>query len=264
MSHTRSFAFIAIAGSLAGACTGDDNVSENRDLTVEGVQFPAGSAHVNVTQTAIGETVACVDTVVDAGGSFKLELGKILQPKVGHRLDVFVDVNGDDRCEFGVDAVETSELPPSTIGTHQTFNGVDSIGRSPTGCAGFGGVSFELILSGVSRNLVKYALVRMTADGGTPEKIITVGNVISEGGRATIDLVGVGQPGHFYQIDFFEANDVAVCDAENIVWRWRTGAAGVDAPSACEPLIGGGFQMMADLASPTPALQSGACSSFAK
>jgi hypothetical protein len=93
---------------LLAACTGTTDGPV--PLTVTGTGFPDGDAQVAVLRLPELDAVAC-DTTIVVGGSFELEIGDILEATVAYRIDTFVDVDGDQRCEPGVDAVGTLLLP---------------------------------------------------------------------------------------------------------------------------------------------------------
>lgn len=208
-------------------------------LTVSGEDFASGPVHVAVTQTAINESVACESTAV-VGGGFRIDLGRIVQPKVGHRIDAFVDLDGNRRCEFGVDAVVSMTIEPTTAGYNVGFaNGSTHVGDDPTGCAGFGGVSFQVKASGVATNYVRYALVRTNRDGNAIDKVVSTGWASAENGVATIDLPGAAQRGFAYRIDFFEVTTLdAPCTTATQVHRVWRGAEGEDEPFSCRPSNG--------------------------
>jgi hypothetical protein len=221
--------------ALCCGCTSNDLLP----LTVSGEGFASGPVHVAVTQTAINESVACEsDSVVD--GTFRIDFGRVIQPKVGHRVDTFVDLDGNQRCEFGVDAVMSMTIEPKTAGYNVGFpNGGTRVGEDPTGCIGFGGLSFLVKASGVSTGFVRYALVRTNRDGTAIDKVISTGWGTAENGVATIDLAGAAQRGFAYRIDFFEVNVLdAPCTTATAVYRvWRS-AEGEDEPFACRPTNG--------------------------
>jgi hypothetical protein len=214
-----------------------------------------------MTQTAVNETVACETTTV-SGGAFEFQLGDVLQPGVGHRIDAFVDVDGDQRCEFGVDAVMSLDIAPTTEAYDLTFPaGNLRIGDDPRGCAGFGGTSFRIAVSGVTKGVVRYALVRLNEAGASVDKVITVGNAIVAGGQAVLALEGAGQGGRFYRIEFFEADDFdGACGGETAAFRLSMGAVGQDGPSVCGVAVGG-IEFEGSIAT-SGAFETGDCSSF--
>jgi hypothetical protein len=110
------------------ACTADGPVP----LTVSGTGFSDGVAHVAVIRIPTLEAVACETTSVVAG-SFELDVGDILEPTVAYRVDAFVDVDGNQRCEVGIDAVTTLELPPRMMVAERLVDPSDA----PAGCASF-------------------------------------------------------------------------------------------------------------------------------
>lgn len=85
------------------------------------------------------EIVAC-DTTPVVAGSFDVEIGDILERSVGHRVDAFVDVDGNQRCEVGIDAVASVELPPLEMTTRlRLLDAGDDLGAcvsfDENGCA---------------------------------------------------------------------------------------------------------------------------------
>lgn len=243
--------------ALTAACASRDDYLE---LDVKGEGFAAGEAHVAVTQLATNENVACETRQVQAG-SFDVELGAILQPKVDHRVDAFVDLDGDGRCQFGIDAVASLALEPLTEGTNVTFpDGSMRIGDDPTGCESFGGVSIHLELENVGKHVVRYALVRLNAAGTASDRVIKVGDAFASDGRAVIDLPGATLKGRFYWIDFFETDLVnATCGSTSVVHRVSLGALGDDGERGCVP-PGARSELTGDLASND--LEVGQCTSF--
>jgi hypothetical protein len=229
----KPYTMFAIA--LCCGCTSSDLLP----LTVSGEGFASGPVHVAVTQTAINESVACESSsVVD--GAFRIDLGRVVQPNVGHRIDAFVDLDGNQRCEFGVDAVVSMTVEPKAAGYNVGFpNGGTRVGEDPTGCAGFGGLSFRVKAAGVSTTYVRYALVRTNRDGTAIDKVISTGWASAENGVATIDLPGAAQRGFAYRIDFFEVTllDTPCTTATQVHRVWRS-AEGEDEPFSCRPSNG--------------------------
>jgi hypothetical protein len=250
----RNAVFVPIL--ILSACASNDYL----DLDVRGEGFAAGEAHVAVTQLATNENVACETTQVQAG-TFNVELGGILQPKVGHRVDAFVDLDGDGRCQFGVDAVASLALEPLTAGTNVTFpEGTMRVGDDPAGCEAFGGMSIHLELANASKNVVRYALVRLNAAGTAADRVIEVGDVFASGGRATIELPGATLKGQFYWIDYFEADLAdAPCPAPPAVHRVSLGMASDDGARGCVP-PGSRTELQGDLAINDQ--ETGQCANF--
>lgn len=229
----KPYTMLAIA--LCGGCTSNDLLP----LTVSGEEdFPNGPIHVAVTQTALNEAVACESTDV-VGGAFHLDLGRVVQPKVGHRVDAFIDLDGDRRCELGVDAVMSMTVEPTTESYDVGFlDGSKRVGNDGTGCIGFGGLSFQVKAFGVSTG-VRYALVRTNSDGTAIDKVISTGWAGNDNGVATIDLPGAAQRGFAYRIDFFEATLIdSPCTTATPVHRVWQGAQGEDEPFSCRPSNG--------------------------
>lgn len=252
----------ALAGVLSLAMFGIACSSDNGDveLGVRGEGFGAGDAHIAVTRTSTNEIIAC-ETVPVAGGTFEVDLGPIMQRNVAHRVDAFVDLDGNQRCEFGVDAIVSLELGLATDAATVRFeDGSMHVGDDPTGCASFGGFGFRVDLTGVSRSVIRYALVRLNAAGTLPDTRILTGAALAHDGTATIDVPGAGQPGRFYRIDFFEADTVdASCDETTEMYRVEPGATGADAPWECVA-PGGTLGEQGDLTAGD--LATGECSSF--
>ncbi len=256
--HRRSsFPLAAAVLAVLPACADGGLLS----FAVIGEGFADGEARVAVTQLAVDETIACATTRAVAG-RFEVDFGEIMQPRVGHRVDAFVDLDGDERCEFGVDAVMSLELAPADASSDLTFpDGAMRVGDDPAGCAGFGGVSYEVAVDGVLEDHVRYALLRMSRAGAGPEKIVATGAVSASGGRATIVLEGAGQPGRQYRIDLFEASTPdAACGSTTNVFRVPTGAVGEDAPAACTP-PGSAVALSTDVSALEDS-ERGECSSF--
>jgi hypothetical protein len=251
----RNAVFVPIL--LLSACASRDDYLE---LDVKGEGFAPGEAHVAVTQLATNDNVACETSQVQAG-SFDVELGAVLQPKVGHRVDAFVDLDGDGRCQFGVDAVASLALEPLTAGTNVTFpNGAMRVGDDPTGCEAFGGVTIHVELANVSKAVVRYALVRLNTAGTAADRVIKVGDAFADDGRVVIDLPGAALAGQFYWVDLFEADHVdAACATALEVHRVSLGAAGNFGGTGCVP-PGSRFGMTGDLAAHD--LEVGQCASF--
>jgi hypothetical protein len=259
MARTRSRFLAGLVPITALAACAQD--SDYLNLTVAGDELGSGVAHVAVTQLATSETVACESAPVE-GGRFEVALGPILQPKVEHRVDAFVDLDGDQHCEFGVDAVMSLVLEPLTESTDLTFpRGGDRIGDDPTGCLGFGGSSFRIELSGVTSNVVRYALVRLNSAGTEPDRVIDVGWTAANGDEAVIDLPGAGVAGRFYRIDFFEAADIDIpCTSTTPVFRESPGTPSAEPGLRCTPGTGA-MALQVDLAGGDP--ETGDCASFA-
>jgi hypothetical protein len=250
----RNAVFVSL---LLTACASRDDYLE---LEVKGEGFAAGEAHVAVTQLATNENVACETSKVLAG-SFDVELGAVLQPKVGHRVDAFVDLDGDERCQFGVDAVASLSLEPLTEGTNVTFpNGAMRVGDDPSGCEAFGGVTIHVELANVSKDVVRYALVRLNTPGTAADRVIKVGDAFADDGRVVIDLPGAALPEQFYWVDLFEADHVdATCATAPKVHRVSIGAFGKFAAGGCAP-PGSRLGATGDLAAND--LEVGQCASF--
>lgn len=98
---------LGVVFAITACGTGNEPVR----LTVNGTGFPDGDARVAVLEMPTLEIVAC-DTTPVVAGSFELELGDILERSVGYRVDAFVDLDGNQRCDAGIDAVASVELPP--------------------------------------------------------------------------------------------------------------------------------------------------------
>jgi hypothetical protein len=242
---------------LTAACASRDDYLE---FEVKGEGFGAGEAHVAVTQLATNEYVACTTTQVQAG-SFDVELGPVLQPKVGHRVDAFVDLDGDGRCQFGADAVVSLALEPLTEATDLTFpNGAMRIGDDPSGCEAFGGVTIHVEIANVSKGLLRYALVRLNTAGTAADRVMYVGYAFAGNGRVVIDLPGAAVPGELYWVDFFESNLVDTpCATAAEVYRVPLGGARDFGGRGCvRP--GGRIELTGDLAAHD--LEVGQCASF--
>jgi hypothetical protein len=130
MTHCLIRPALGVVFAIA-ACngTGDEPVR----LTVYGTGFPDGDARVAVVKLPVLEIVAC-DTTAVVAGSFEVELGDILERGVGYRIDSFVDVDGDQHCEFGIDAVGSVELPPLDMATQPRLL---EAGDNSAACASF-------------------------------------------------------------------------------------------------------------------------------
>lgn len=251
---------------VLGACAADgadDAADDGVALIVRGEGFAAGDVRISVTQPATPEPVACAAGAV-AGGAFELPLDATLAPGVAYRVDGFVDLDGDARCEFGVDAVMSIDLSPLAADASFTFtDGASRVGDEPRGCAAFGGLSYRVELASATLGLVRYALVRLDAEGVEIDRVVARGHaVVDEAlGRAVIDLEGAAQAGHFYRIELFEADSVdAPCDDELEVWRISTGRLEELGPVTCtgvaEPTT-----FADDLVAPV-SLEAGSCAGF--
>ncbi|MCU0663993.1 MAG: hypothetical protein MUC50_16905 [Myxococcota bacterium] len=247
----HEFVFTAV---LVASCA-DNN--EYSSLTVRGEGFGNGQAHICVTNIDADEVVACESTTVHEG-VFELQLDKIMQPMVVHRVNAFVDLDENQRCEFGSDAVMTTEVREATT---VTFANEDTwIGDDPSGCVSFGGVSFQVSVSGLTKSWLRYALIRMNTDGTTIDKVITVDNAPIAQGQALIDLPGAGQQGRFYQIAFFEADTPDAPCNDSVFYRHAFGASGEDDPFTCG-VSGGSTTFLGDITKPSD-FDTGLCSDF--
>jgi hypothetical protein len=130
MAHCLIRPALGVVFAIA-ACNG--TTDEAVRLTVNGTGFPDGDARVAVLRMPALEIVAC-DTTSVVAGSFEVELEGILEPSVGYRVDAFVDVDGNQRCEVGIDAVASVELPPLEMVTKLRL--LDA-GDEPAACASF-------------------------------------------------------------------------------------------------------------------------------
>lgn len=261
MSSTVFRAWLLALSLALGACGAgtEDGVA----LAIRGEGFAAGPVHLSVTQAAVQEPIACESaTVVD--GVFDVELGAELSTGVPYRVDGFVDLDGDTRCEFGVDAVMSIDLSPLDADSSFMFaNGADRVGDDPRGCAAFGGLSYRVDLVGATRSLVRYALVRLDADGENADRVVVRGYApVDEAlGLAVVEIEGAAQMGYFYRIELFETDTVdAPCDDEREVWRISTGRLEELGSATCtgvaEPV-----RFADNLAAPTT-LETGNCDGF--
>ncbi len=241
-------------------CAADDH---GLSLTVGGEGFPDGDVRVAATLAGFDEPVACEDGMV-VDGRFEVAIGEELSPGASYRIDGFVDLDGDARCEFGVDAVMSIDLAPLDGSADFTFTeGATRIGDDPRGCASFGGRWFRVELANATRSLVRYALVKLDEMGTAIDRVVGRGSGdVDDALRiATVDLQGAGKLGHSYRIDLFEADTIdASCAADTVVWRISIGRQPELSPVRCTG-IGEPTVFAHDLANPT-GLEEGDCSGF--
>jgi len=191
-------------------------------LTVTGSGFSSDDEGKVVKVAVVdvnGNKIVTTGNGAVSGGKFTFDL------TVGHdtkyRLDVFTDLDGDGKCQYGVDHVYAVDISGIGEGTAYSATILPSAFDS-RGCLAWGGGSLHVTLSNFTSSGAVYKAALFKSGLATRLGLKT-GAV--QGGTLDFTLEGAIIPGTFYRVDLFiDNNSDDKCQAGDLIVSKPTGA----------------------------------------
>jgi hypothetical protein len=228
------FAYVSVCVvGLVAACTSGPEVS------VEMQGFPALDGKVArwvITDTIRDEEVAAYDVSI-SGGGFDLALDGLEAGRT-YRLDGFVDQNGDERCEAGIDMAFTFEVDANALDeAGVTFHIEPTTNLAMwAGCRSFGAGDYTLRFDDLPAD--RWLEVRLVESASGD--VVFTAETVTGSGDGEVVLPGVILADTFYEVVIWVDSDSDMtCDGSDLVWRQTTGAVGIPGSGLGTEVAGG-------------------------
>ncbi len=175
-----------------------------------------------VDATSLAVKTQAMGIVANGAVSFTLDVDH----GVMYRVNLFVDSDGNNTCEFGADDVISVTVNPVAEGMSSTV-GVTPSQADSQGCLSFGGGTLKVTGTGFPANKIFFAQL-FKKDGTDFKKLGGVTNGVTTNGSIDIEFPGGIITQTFYRVDFYvDSNPTnSMCDPSDPAFRVDSGALG--------------------------------------
>ena len=244
---------IAVPLLLIVACQSEDAGIEI-DVNGTGFEVDDGiTARLALVDIVAEEIVDVAELTITDGAMAASWRDGVVQ-NTAYRIDAYIDVDGNDICEIGIDKTFAFDVVTGTVGINLGF--MPASAGDSRGCLAFGGSSLSLEGQSFPPNQRLFAALVRVGD----DLVLDVQHVMTDDGSFEVSWPGGIRPATFYRVDWFvDANANATCDVSPSEGPWRVsfGALGGD-PSAVG-ITGGSTSMVVN---GNDTSDSAACESF--
>jgi hypothetical protein len=196
-------------------------------VSIEMQGFPALDGKIArwVVTDTIRDTEVGTHDIAITGGGFELVLGSLEAGRT-YRVDGFVDQNGDDRCEAGVDMAFTFDVEADALDEAGVSFHIEPATNLAmwAGCRSFGAGDYTLTFD----DLPADRLLEVSVFEASSGDLVFTSETVTGSGDGEVVLPGVILADTFYEVEIWVDSDSDLtCEATDQIWLHTTGSVGI-------------------------------------